>query len=75
MAYESSDPAYPAFTIKFARSKDLMTWEKIPDAVFGKDRYTACPCIRWDHNHLISLRLPGPREAVSDSFARLGAGL
>ena len=26
MAYESNDPAYPAFTIKFARSEDLSTW-------------------------------------------------
>lgn len=47
MAYESNDPAYPAFTVKFARSRDLVTWEKLPDAVFGKDRYTACPCIRY----------------------------
>lgn len=47
MAYETNDPKYPAFTIKFARSKDLMTWTKIPGAVFGADRYTACPCIRY----------------------------
>jgi hypothetical protein len=47
MAYESNDPAYPAFTIKFARSKDLLTWTKLPDAVFGTNRYTACPCLRY----------------------------
>jgi hypothetical protein len=47
MAYESNDPAYPAFTIKFARSADLERWEKIPDAMFGINRYTACPCIRY----------------------------
>ncbi|MBI4558017.1 MAG: hypothetical protein HY706_10590 [Candidatus Hydrogenedentes bacterium] len=46
MAYESDDPAYPAFTIKFARSNDLETWTKLPD-VFGHDRYTACPSIRY----------------------------
>lgn len=46
MAYETNDPKYPAFTIKFARSKDLKTWTKIPEAIFGADRYTACPCIR-----------------------------
>jgi len=47
MAYESNDPKYPAFTTKFARSQDLQNWDKIPDAVFGTNRYTACPCIRY----------------------------
>jgi alpha-L-fucosidase len=46
MAYESNDPKYPPFTVKFARSKDLLNWTKLPD-VFGADRYTACPCIRY----------------------------
>lgn len=47
MAYESNDPAYPAFTVKFARSADLKEWSKLPDATFGTDRYTACPTIRY----------------------------
>ncbi|MHB9077454.1 MAG: alpha-L-fucosidase [Pirellulaceae bacterium] len=47
LAYESNDPAYPAFTIKFAQSTDLETWTKLPDATFGTDRYTACPTIRY----------------------------
>lgn len=47
MAYESNDPAYPAFTVKFARSTDLSNWTKMDDAVFGTDRYTACPTIRF----------------------------
>lgn len=46
LAYETDDPAYPAFTIKFARSKDLLRWTKQPDATFGTNRYTACPCVR-----------------------------
>ena len=46
MAYESSDPKYPPFTIKFAKSNDLESWTKVPGAVFGADRYAACPCIR-----------------------------
>jgi len=45
MAYESNDPAYPAFTIKFAESVDLKTWTKLPEATFGTNRYTACPFI------------------------------
>lgn len=47
MAYETDDPAYPPFTIKFARSKDLLHWTKLPEATFGTNRYTACPCIRY----------------------------
>ncbi|MHB0959504.1 MAG: alpha-L-fucosidase [Pirellulaceae bacterium] len=51
MAYESNDPAFPAFTVKFAQSKDLETWTKLPDATFGTDRYTACPTIRYAHGY------------------------
>ncbi len=47
MAYETDDPAYPAFTVKFAKSTDLLHWTKLPDATFGTNRYTACPCVRY----------------------------
>lgn len=47
MTYESSTPDYPAFTIKLAKSPDLQRWEKLPEATFGTNRYTACPCIRY----------------------------
>jgi hypothetical protein len=47
MAYESNDPAYPAFTEKFARSRDLIHWRKVDNALLGRDRYAACPCIRY----------------------------
>jgi hypothetical protein len=51
MAYESNDPAYPAFTIKFAQSDDLATWTKLPNASFGTNRYTACPCVRYANGY------------------------
>jgi len=57
MAYESNDPTYPAFTIKFARSRDLKTWTKLPEAVFGMNRYAACPCIRYVDGHYYMLYL------------------
>ena len=47
MTYESNDPNYPAFTIKFAHSSDLENWILLPNATFGTNRYTACPCIRY----------------------------
>lgn len=47
MAYESRDDRYPPFTIFFAESKDLIRWTRMPHAVYGTDRYTACPSIRF----------------------------
>ena len=47
MAYESNDPRWPAFTIKFAESDDLDSWRPIPGRIFAPDRYTACPCLRY----------------------------
>ena len=57
MAYESNDPAYPAFTTKFARSDDIENWTKLPDAVFGTNRYTACPCVRYVNGYYYVLYL------------------
>lgn len=47
MAYETDDPKYVPFTIKFAESRDLHKWETIPGAIFGPDRYAACPALRY----------------------------
>ncbi len=47
MAYESNVPV--AFCFKFARSKDLASWEKVPGLVFTgeKNEYSACPVVRY----------------------------
>jgi len=57
MAYESSDRRYPAFTTKFARSGDLEHWTRLPEATFGTNRYTACPCIRYARGYYYVLYL------------------
>lgn len=47
MTYESNNPVH--FCFKFARSRDLSSWEKIPDLYYaGPDgkSYSACPVIR-----------------------------
>jgi hypothetical protein len=71
MAYESDDPKYPAFTIKFATSPDLENWTKLPD-VFGADRYTACPCLRYagGHYYLLYLEHRQPRWFFETWLAR-----
>jgi hypothetical protein len=46
MAFEARDAHYPPFTIYFAESRDLESWTRVSGAVFGTDRYTACPALR-----------------------------
>jgi len=47
MAYESNKPVM--FCFKFARSKDLSKWEKVPGLIFTgiNNEYSACPVIRY----------------------------
>jgi len=72
MAYESNDPAYPPFTIKFATSPDLLHWTKLPDAVFGTDRYAACPCIRYadGYYYMLYLENRNPRHVFETYIVR-----
>ncbi len=72
MAYESNDPKYPAFTIKFAVSDDLENWKKVPDAIFGTNRYTACPCIRYanDYYYVLYLENRSPRHYYETYITR-----
>jgi hypothetical protein len=72
MAYESDDPKYPAFTIKFAISSDVEHWAKLPDALFGTDRYAACPCLRYANGYyyLLYLEHRTPRWFFETYMAR-----
>ncbi len=72
LAYESNDREYPAFTIKFARSDNLEKWTKLPDAVFGINRYTACPTIRFVEGfyYLLYLEHRKPRHYFETFIAR-----
>lgn len=62
MAYESNLPVQ--FCFRFARSKDLSTWTKIPNLVFaGKgNEYSACPVLRYfdPYYYVIYLHAPVP---------------
>jgi beta-xylosidase len=69
MAYESTQPV--GFCFKFARSKDLSHWEKIPGLIFTgeKHEYSACPAIRYfkPYYYVIYLHasIPGHKGWVS----------
>lgn len=51
MAFEIDKPPEEAgtpFTIRFAESDDLIHWRLKPaQCVYSRDRYTACPCLRF----------------------------
>ncbi len=52
------------FTIRFAVSDDLISWNLTPsECVFSKDRYTACPALRYVNGLFYMIYLeekPGP---------------
>ena len=72
LAYETNDRRYPAFTIKFATSPDLVNWTKLPEAHFGTNRYTACPCLRYNNGwyYLLYLEHRKPRWYFETYLAR-----
>lgn len=61
---EPPDVVGVRFTMRFAESKDLIHWKATAeDQVFAKDRYTACPSIRFVDSYYYMIYLgerPGP---------------
>ena len=55
MAYETN--AYSWFTLKFAESDDLINWRKVPNALYGAEKYAACPAIRYTGGYYYMLYL------------------
>jgi len=72
LAYESNTPDYPGFTTKFAVSKDLQTWKKLPEATFGTNRYTACPEIHYSdgYYYVMYLERRSPRHYYETYITR-----
>jgi len=72
MAYESDDPKFTPFTVKFATATDLEHWTKRPDAIYGADRYAACPCLRYVNGwyYLLYLEHRTPRWFFETYLAR-----
>ncbi len=57
LLYETDDPAYPKFTFKFCQSTDLVHWEKIPEAIYGKDKYVGGPALYFEEGWFYLLYL------------------
>jgi dienelactone hydrolase len=67
MAIEVGEPKEVVgvpFTIFFAESKDLLSWKLLPqECVYSKEKYTACPALRYLDGYFYMLYLetrPGP---------------
>jgi hypothetical protein len=77
MAYESNQPVQ--FCFKFARSRDLSQWQKIPDLIFTgvNHEYSACPAIRYfaPYYYVIYLHAPIPGHKGYVSFLARSADL
>jgi hypothetical protein len=60
MAYESNSPV--PFCFKFARSRDLSKWEKIPGIVYTgeKKEFSACPVVRYFKPYYYVIYLHAP---------------
>ena len=57
MLYETDDESWPKFTFKFCESDDLVHWRKIPDALYGTNRYVGGPALYFEDNWYYSLYL------------------
>ena len=77
MAYESNLPVQ--FCFKFARSRDLARWEKVPGLAFTglNNEYSACPVIRHiaPHYYVVYLHAAPPGRAGWVSFMARSADL
>ncbi|MBI3911273.1 MAG: hypothetical protein HY320_10110, partial [Armatimonadetes bacterium] len=67
MAVELGEPPEVVgvrFTMRFAESRDLLHWHLLPEEyVYSRERYTACPCLRYVDGYYYMIYLeerPGP---------------
>jgi len=48
LLYETDDSQWPPFTFKYCVSEDLVSWSRIPGAVYGRDRYVGGPALYYE---------------------------
>lgn len=57
MLYETNDARWPPFTFKYCRSQDLVNWTRIPDAIYGHDKYVGGPALYFEGDWYYTLYL------------------
>jgi len=70
MAYETNQGV--PFTMKFAKSDDLVNWQKIDGAIYDENKYTACPAIRYvgEYYYMLYLEWLKPDWRLETCLAR-----
>jgi alpha-L-fucosidase len=63
LLYETNDPKYTPFTFKYCESDDLVTWRRIPGALYGTDKYVGGPALYHEGGWFYTLYL----EALPDT--------
>jgi len=54
---ESNDAAWPAFTFKYFVSEDLLKWTRVPEAIYGRDKYVGGPALYFEDGTYYTLYL------------------
>lgn len=72
MAIELGEPPEEVgvrFTIRFAESRDLLNWHIMPpECVHSRDRYTACPALRFFGEHYYMIYLEAEAGPTYDPY-------
>lgn len=48
LLYETDDKRWPAFTFRYCESNDLVHWKRIPEAIYGKNKYVGGPALYYE---------------------------
>lgn len=70
LLYETDDPKWPKFTFRYCLSDDLINWQLIPDAVYGKDKYVGGPSLYYEGDYYYTLYLEDLGKAWETRITR-----
>lgn len=57
LLYETNDSRWPPFTFKYCESDDLTTWTRLPNALYGTDKYVGGPALYREGDFFYTLYL------------------
>ena len=64
LLYETNDPKWKPFTLRYLESTDLINWKEIPDAIYGTNKYVGGPALYYEGGWYYTLYL----EALNKSW-------
>ncbi len=70
LLYETSDPRWTPFTFRYVRSEDLVHWEEMPGAFYGRDKYVGGPALYFEGGFYYTLYLHSMGGSYETRIAR-----